>query len=363
MHFTELDTPALLVDLDRMDHNISRMSEVAGRNQVKLRPHTKTHKSPEIARRQLESGATGITVAKLGEAEIMANAGIQDILVANQIIGEQKYRRLIELSHRATVCIAIDSEIGATTLNTALEQAGQTLEVVVEINSGQDRGGVLPGEEALRLASKIREMSQLELRGLMTHAGQSYNQTEKAELAKVGAHEGKVMVETADLLRRNGIEVKEISVGSTPAAPYSAAVAGVTEIRPGTYVFGDLTQVDLYSCALKDCALSVLATVTSRPNATRTIVDAGRKTLTSDPASRTGRTRGFGLIPSKNTVVGRLSEEHGVIESDSTFEIGEKVTIIPNHACVVVNMFSELAGIRDGHVEEIFEISARGKLT
>lgn len=363
MHFTELDTPALLVDLDRMEHNIARMSDLAARNQVKLRPHTKTHKSPEIAKRQLQSGASGITVAKLGEAETMAHAGITDILIANQVIGEQKYRRLIELSHKATMCIAIDSEVGATTLNTALGQAGQTLEVVIEINSGQDRGGILPGEEALRLAKKISKMEQLKLRGLMTHAGHSYNQTEKGELAAVGAHEGTVMVETAELMLRNGIEVEEISVGSSPAAAYAAAVEGVTEIRPGTYVFGDLTQIDLFACALKDCALSVLATVTSRPSPKRAIVDAGRKALTSDPPSLTGRSKGFGFIPSKNTVVCRLSEEHGVIESESPFEIGEKVTIIPNHVCVVVNMFDEFAGTRDGRVEEMFEISARGKLT
>ncbi len=363
MHYLELDTPSLLVDLDRMEANLVRMADLAQRNHVKLRPHTKTHKCPEIAKLQIEHGAKGITCAKLGEAEVMAEAGLDDILIANEIIGEQKYRRLIELAGRAHICVAVDSEYGATTLNKALAQAGTTLDVMIEVNSGQDRGGVLPGEATLALAQKIYQLSHLRLRGLMTHAGQSYNQTSTEGLQQVGAHEGTVMVETAALLRRNDLPVEEISVGSTPAVAYSAKVDGVTEIRPGTYIFGDLTQVDLNSCALKNCALSVLATVTSHPAADRAIVDAGRKALTSDPASRTGRTKGFGLIPAKNTVVSRLSEEHGIIESEEEFEIGEKVRIIPNHACVVVNMFDEMVGIRKGEVEKVFEISGRGKIT
>ncbi|MFQ5651587.1 MAG: D-TA family PLP-dependent enzyme [bacterium] len=362
MHFTELDTPSLLVDLDRLESNLLRMAELAHHHNVKLRPHTKTHKCPEIARLQLEYGASGITCAKLGEAEVMAKAGLDDILIANEIIGVQKVERLLQLSRKAKVSVAVDSEYGTRSLNSALEQANQTLEVVIEINSGQDRSGVLPGEEAVALAKTITQLECLQLRGLMTHAGQAYHETSEAGLKKVGLHEGTVMVETAELLRQNGIDVEEISVGSTPAAPYSASVEGVTEIRPGTYVFGDLTQVDLFSCTLKDCALTVLATVTSRPTSTRAIVDAGRKTLTSDPASHSQRSKGFGLIPARNTVISRLSEEHGVIESESEFEIGEKVQIVPNHACVVVNMFDEMVGVRNGEVEKVFKIAARGKI-
>lgn len=362
MHFSELDTPALLIDLDRMEHNLARMAALAKQNSVKLRPHTKTHKCPEIANMQVAQGASGITCAKLGEAEVMAAAGLNDILIANEIIGEQKYHRLLALAKPAKICIAVDSEFGATTLNRALSEADQKLEVVIEINSGQDRGGVAPGGETLKLAQTISELDNLKLRGLMTHAGQAYNQTSAEGMAQVGAHEGGIMVATAKLLQHNGIEVKEISVGSTPAARYSAAVEGVTEVRPGTYIFNDLTQVDLESCAINDCALTVLATVTSRPTSSRTIVDAGRKTLTSDPPSRSGRSQGYGLIPTQNTVIARLSEEHGVIDSEAPFEIGEKVRIVPNHVCVVVNMFDEMYGIRNEMVEKTFRIAARGKL-
>lgn len=362
MHYTDLDTPALLIDLDRLESNVVMMADLARHHDVKLRPHTKTHKCPEIAKLQLENGAVGITCAKLGEAEVMAAAGLDDILIANEIIGEQKYRRLMELSGMARLCVAIDSEFGAHSLNAALAQAGKTLEVVIEINCGQNRSGVLPDDEALRLARVIETRPQLQLRGLMTHGGHAYNAACKEDIAEIGHEEGAVMVATADLLLQDGIQVETVSVGSTPTAPYCAAVDGVTEIRPGTYAFYDLTQVDLFACALKNCALTVLATVTSHPAQNRAIIDAGKKAMTSDPAGRIGRSNGYGLIPAKNTLVTRLSEEHGIIESDTKFEIGEKIKIIPNHACVVVNMFDEMYGVRNGEVERRFRIAGRGQM-
>ena len=170
------------------------------------------------------------------------------------------------------------------------------------------------------------------------------------------------MVESADLLRQNSISVKTVSTGSTPTAQYCGAVEGVTEIRPGTYVFYDLTQTELFTCSPEDCALSVLATVTSTPAADCVVVDAGKKALTSDPRGRAGQNGGFGFIPEKGVSITKLSEEHGVIQTDSKFEIGEKVRIIPNHACVVVNMFDEMHGIRSGQVEKVFRIEGRGKM-
>ncbi len=362
MQFQELDTPALLIDLDRMERNISKMAEFARQQGIDLRPHTKTHKSPEIAKLQLTAGAVGITCAKISEAEIMAAGGLKDILIANEIIGAQKLKRLIELAKKVKLGVAVDSEFGAASLNNALEQVQQTLDVVIEINCGQNRAGVLPGEAALELAKRIVDGSQLNLRGLMTHGGHSYNETTKEAIAEVGIHEGTVMVQTADLLRKNGIQVETVSTGSTPSAKYCGAVEGVTEIRPGTYVFYDLTQTELFACAPEDCALSVLATVTSTPAANRVIVDAGKKALTSDPRGRAGQNGGFGFIPEKGVSINKLSEEHGVIQTDLKFEIGEKVWIIPNHACVVVNMFDEMHGIRNGQVEKVFRIEGRGKM-
>ncbi len=369
MHFQQLDTPALLIDLDRLEANIARMAALAKSHGVNLRPHTKTHKCPEIAKMQIAAGASGITCAKLGEAEAMAAAGIDDILIANEIIGEPKFKRLIELAKKANVCVAVDSVFGAQSLNAALAQArlsgqaGQTLEVVIEINCGQNRAGVLPGEEALQLAKAIAQLKQLNLRGLMTHGGHAYNQTTREGIEKIGREESRVMVETAELLRGNDIPVETVSVGSTPAAQFCAAAPGATEIRPGTYVFYDLTQVDLFACRLEDCALTVLATVVSRPAKNRVVIDAGKKALTSDPRGRSGKNGGYGWILEKQVAITRLSEEHGVIESDAAFEIGEKVRIIPNHACVVVNMFDEMYGIRDDRVARLFKIAGRGKMT
>ncbi|MFQ6114100.1 MAG: alanine racemase, partial [bacterium] len=281
MHFNELDTPALLVDLDRLEANISNMAEFAESQKVNLRPHTKTHKCPEIAKMQLKAGAVGIACAKVGEAEVMAASGLSDILIANEIIGKQKIKRLIELSRKIRLCVAVDSLFGANSLENAFQQAKKTLHVVIEVNCGQNRCGVLPGEDALRLATAISQLNHLKLRGLMTHAGHAYYQTTQEDIERIGTHEGEVMVETAELLRTNGIAVEVVSTGSTPTAKYCGRVRGVTEIRPGNYVFYDLTQVDLFSCKLRDCALSVLATVTSRPTKNRVVVDAGKKALTS----------------------------------------------------------------------------------
>jgi D-serine deaminase-like pyridoxal phosphate-dependent protein len=363
MHYKELDTPALLVELDRLEANISSMASFAKSHCVNLRPHTKTHKCPEIANLQIRAGAHGITCAKIGEAEIMAAAGLNDILIANEIIGDKKIRRLIDLSKKIRLCVAVDSLFGASQLNAALDQANQTIDIVIEINCGQNRCGVLPGEDALKLAKAITQLNHLKLRGLMTHAGHAYLQTTQEDVRKVGMQEGEVLVASAELLRSNGIAVEVVSTGSTPTAQYCGSVKGVTEIRPGNYVFYDLTQIDLFSCTLQDCALSVLTTVISCPANNRVIVDAGKKALTSEPLGRTGeQDRGFGFIPEKDAAVNRLSEEHGVLETETRFEIGEKVRIIPNHACVVVNMFDEMYGIRGGQVEKVFKIEGRGKM-
>ncbi len=363
MDYQKLDTPALLVDLDRLEANIRGMSSFAKNKGVDLRPHTKTHKCPTIARRQLEAGAVGITCAKIGEAEVMAAAGLNEILIANEIIGEQKFKRLLALARKVKLCVAVDSVFGASSLNAALAEADQTLDVVIEINSGQNRCGVLPGDPALELAKEIAQFPQVRLRGLMTHGGHSYHGASKEEIEEIGTQEGAVMVKTAEFLRQNGIEVETVSVGSTPTARSCGSVKGVTEIRPGTYAFNDLTQTTLFAATVEECALSVLATVTSRPAPDRVVVDAGKKALTSDPFGRSGADGGYGLILDRETHIARLSEEHGVIDTDAPFEIGEKVRIIPNHVCVVVNMFDEMYGIRDGVVERTFEIAGRGKLT
>jgi D-serine deaminase-like pyridoxal phosphate-dependent protein len=362
MHHQDIDTPALLIDLDRMQSNISSMTTFANEQGVHLRPHTKTHKCPEIAKMQLEAGAVGITCAKISEAEVMASAGLDDILIANEIIGEPKFKRLFELARKVKLCVAVDSVLGAESLNAALERTDQKLDVVVEINSGQNRCGVLP-EEALGLARAVVERRHLNLRGLMTHGGHAYGGSTEQNIRRIGIEEGLVMVETAQVLRDNDIPVETVSVGSSPTARYCGSVDGVTEIRPGTYIFNDLTQTTLFAADLNDCALTVLTTVTSCPAPNRVVVDAGKKALTSDPYGRKGGGGGFGFIKDRDIHINRLSEEHGVIDTDSRFEIGEKVQIIPNHVCVVVNMFDQMYGIRNGEVETIFKVEGRGRMT
>jgi len=362
MHLKDIDTPALLVDLDRLEDNLVRMKNLAENNNVHLRPHTKTHKSPEIAKMQIEKGANGITCAKISEAEIMAEAGLDDILIANEIIGAIKHRRLIDLAENIKLCVAVDSLFGIQTLAAAFSAAERQIEVVIEINCGQDRCGVAPGPQVLELAVEIQRQRGLQLRGLMSHGGHAYNQNGQAEIEKVGLAESNTIVDLAELLRSNDIEVNTLSVGSSPAAQYCAAVPGITEIRPGTYVFNDRTQVALQACATENCALSVLATVMSKPTASRAVIDAGRKVLTSDMA-RPGEGAGFGWVVEKNSTVTRLSEEHGMIDADAKFEIGEKVNVIPNHVCVVVNMLNKIYGVRNGNVEHIFEVAGRGAVT
>ncbi len=363
MNIHELDTPALLVDLDKLQANIQDMAALAAQQGVNLRPHTKTHKCPEIARMQLAAGAAGITCAKLGEAEVMARAGIDDILIAYEIVGSQKIQRLIKLGRKIRVMVAVDHFTTARQLNQAFADAGQTLNVLIEVNTGQNRCGVLPGEETLQLAQQISRLKNLNLCGIMTHAGHVYHQTEQEAVAEIGMQEGKLMVETADLLRKHGIAVEVISTGSTPTARYCGSVPGVTEIRPGTYVFYDLTQVNLFACTLENCALSVLSTVISRPAKNRAVLDAGKKALTSETLRGGAMFKGgYGFILEKKVTLSALSEEHGVVVAEAPFEIGEKVRIIPNHVCPVVNQFDEMYGVRGEVVERIFKIEGRGKM-
>jgi D-serine deaminase-like pyridoxal phosphate-dependent protein len=359
MHYTDLDTPALLIDLDCMENNIRRMAELTRGHNIALRPHTKTHKCPEIAKIQISQGAHGVACAKIGEAEVMVAAGISDILIANEIIGKAKFARLAQLTQKATICVAVDSEFGALTLDHFLSESGVTVAVMVEVNCGHNRCGVLPGEATLQLAEKIRHLQHLHFRGIMSHGGHIYAASGRAAQAKIVAEEVQHMLDTAELLRRHQIAVTAVSVGSSPGAALYCESKGITELRPGNYIFSDLSQVNLKACNLADCALSVLATVTSIPAPNRVVLDAGKKALTSDPLAN-GDEDTFGLLVDKNVSISRMSEEHGIITAECNCSIGEKVRIIPNHACVVVNMFDQMYGLRNGRVEHVFKITGRG---
>jgi D-serine deaminase-like pyridoxal phosphate-dependent protein len=357
----ELPTPAVLVDLDALERNIERMARAARDHGVRLRPHAKTHKAPAIARRQLAAGAAGLSLAKTGEAEVFADAGFTDIFLAYPVVGADKARRLLALADRARLAVGVDGVEGARTLAEAFRSAGRRLEVLLKIDVGFHRVGVAP-EVAVDTARRLADLPGLRLRGLFTHAGQGYLAETPEQLAAVGRHEGRTIVEAAEAIHEAGIPLEEVSVGSTPTARHAMAVPGVTECRPGNYVFHDASQVGLGVCAIEDCALTVLATVVSAPAPDRAVLDAGSKTLSSDPLRP--RPGGHGLVLGRRSRIERLSEEHGVVkvEAGEAFRVGERFRILPNHACVVANLHDRLLGIRGGKVEEVLEVAARGRV-
>lgn len=378
----QLDTPAALIDYDVMVRNIEAMSARAALGGVKLRPHTKTHKSPLIAHLQIRHGATGITVAKIGEAEVMAEAGIDDILVAYPIIGETKVSRLLNLRNWVPrLACTVDSVEGATGLSeavrTAVVRSDEPLDVYIEVDVGLKRVGMQAGADVVRLASAIRDLPGINIKGILTHAGHAHSAANSEELLAIARTEASLMADTARMLRQRGIPVEEVSIGSTPTSCVIDRLDGITEIRPGTYVFNDTDLVALGVATMADCALSVLATVVSRPAHDRIVFDAGTKTLSSDKP-------GQPVIPGHGLIVGqpdiwieRLNEEHAmaIIKPGVTAAwqlpaagpaaipaIGDKVRIVPNHACVVSNLFDRFFVVRDGYVMGEWRVQGRGKL-
>jgi D-serine deaminase-like pyridoxal phosphate-dependent protein len=358
----ELDTPALLVDLDALEANLAEMAAVAGRAGVKLRPHTKTHKSPEIARMQVEAGAAGITCAKLGEAEVMADAGLDDLLIAYPLVGEGKLRRLQELMERARVRVSLDSVEVAEGLGRVGREVGRDVEVLVEVDTGLHRLGCPPGRPTAELVAGVARVPCVEVVGLLTHAGHAYRAGTPEELRRLAEREVLDLVETAALCRGDGIGLEEISVGSTPTARTGALVDGVTEIRPGTYALNDATMMRLGVATEATVAVRVLVTVVARPTDERFAVDAGSKCLTTD---------NMGAVPDWLLVAGRpdlhmdfLSEEHGVGHRSTgpAPGIGDRLQLIPSHACTTMNLFDVAHGVRGDRVERELRIAGRGKV-
>lgn len=363
----DIDTPELIIDEDILLANIRGMADFAKKNGVKLRPHFKTHKIPEIARLQLAHGAVGITVAKLGEAEVALAAGIADIFVACPIIGGAKLRRLLALAARARVITAVDSPEAADQLNAAALQNNRVMEIYLEVDTGLRRCGLPPGPELIALARHVAALPGLRLLGLMTHAGHVYGVADPAKVADIGAAEGAVMAALADDLRRAGIPIAEVSVGSTPTVPHSGRVPGVTEIRPGNYVFNDAIQIGLGVAAPGDCALRVLAAVVSAPAPRRRIIDAGSKVLALDKGAHGAAVvTGFGaILGHPGWELTRLSEEMGILEAagDSPGPaIGDIIEIIPNHACTAINLASQVNVRRGGETVAAWPVAARGRV-
>lgn len=359
----ELETPCIVIDASIMHANIRRMADAAQRLGVRLRPHAKTHKIPEFAAAQIAAGASGITVAKISEAEVMAGRGIDDIFVAYPVVTASKIERALKLSERIRLCVGVDSETGARSLEEAAARHGRTLRVRLEIDSGLKRTGVLY-EDAVKLAQLIHGLPHLELDGIYTFRGNLLGGKPTLDLRSAGLEEGRLMVQLAEQMRAQGVPIREVSVGSTPTALYAGEVDGVTEVRPGTYIFYDRMQAKLGVCTLDDCAAAVLATVVSRPSDTLAIVDGGSKTFATDvqPDKEPLHLSGFGYMPAvPNALLERLTEEHGMIRSQAGdgLQIGSKVRIIPNHICSTVNLHSRVYLQENGRYRAI-QVAARG---
>ncbi|MZQ82273.1 amino acid aldolase [Paenibacillus sp. 5J-6] len=364
----KLETPCLLIDAQRMDRNIQAMADVARIHQVALRPHAKTHKIPSIALQQLEAGAVGITVAKIAEAEVMAAHGIGNIFVAYPLVTASKIERAIRLSEQIELIVGVDSLAGAQQLEQIASRHGHTLQVRLEIDTGLRRTGVLY-EQAAALAAAITGLPHLRLTGIYTFRGSLLGGKPTLDVAAAGKEEGTLMVQLAEHLRAQGIAIADVSVGSTPTAAHAAAVEGVTEVRPGTYVFHDRMQARLGACSLEDCAGSVLVTVVSRPSADLAIVDGGSKTFATDiqPGTEPLQLNGFGhILELADATLARLTEEHGMIElgplaQSANLQIGDKLRIIPNHICSTVNLHNQVI-MQRGHTYTPTPVFARGML-
>jgi D-serine deaminase-like pyridoxal phosphate-dependent protein len=366
MHISEIDTPALVVDLDILERNLRRVAEYTREHGLRLRPHTKTHKSTSVGRRQLEGGAAGLTVAKVSEAEVMLGAGPRDgsgdLLVAYPVIGHSKLARLIEVARRTHVTVALDSAFAARQLSDAARAAQVEIGVLAETDVGMGRVGVSPGEPLLRLAQTIANLPHLTFEGITFYPGHIKDWEEPGRLAM--AQLGALLREILGQFRRAGLEVKIVSGGSTPTLFHSHEIEGLTEIRPGTYVFNDLNTVLSGGCTLDDCAASILATVVSTARPGQMIVDGGSKTFSSDRLNSAEVTFGH-LVEAPAARFHKMNEEHGYVDishAEQEFSIGDRVHLIPNHICVAVNLHEQVYGVRGDTVEEIWKVEGRGKL-
>lgn len=362
MHVREIDTPAIVIDLDIFERNLARLRDYAAAHNLRARPHTKTHKAIEVARAQLAHGAAGLTVAKTGEAEVMADSGTTDLLIQYPVIGRAKLDRLAAVAKRVRVTVALDSAEAARGLSEAATANGVTFGVLSEFDAGLGRVGVDPSE-LVPLAKSIASLPGLELEGFTCYPGHLKTQAEaEAGLAKLG--------ETITAIRaefdRAGLPARIVSGGSTPMLWRSHEVAGLTEIRPGTYVYNDVNTVWSGAATWEDCAAMLHVTVVSTPREGHMVIDGGSKTFSSDGYLGGGARPTHGrIVEAPEAVFYRMNEEHGYVdtrEAGRTFSIGERLRVIPNHICVAVNLHDRVFAVRGETVEAVWSVAARGRL-
>ena len=361
MNIAELDTPALVIDLDIMERNLRRVADYCKAHSLRLRPHTKTHKVPAVGRKQLDSGAVGLTVAKVGEAEVMLGANPPDLLVAYPVMGRSKLERLMQVARKTRVTVATDNLGIAKQLSDAAREAQVEVGVLAEVDAGLNRVGVSPGPELIELARGMLRLPNLRFEGIDFYPGHIRDTGERGleQIRKLS----ELIQCILDDFRREGIEVRVVSGGSTPSLFHSHEVRGVNEIRPGTYVYNDVNTVASGACTFDDCAVSILVTVVSTARPGQIIVDGGSKTFSSDtaaPPSVHGR-----LVEAPEAAFYRLNEEHGYVDithAQRDFEVGERLHVIPAHVCVAVNLHEYVYGKRGEQIEEVWKVEGRGKL-
>ena len=348
----EFGTPSVVIDLDVVEANIARLQTMCDLAGLANRPHIKTHKSPVIAQMQIDAGARGITCQKLGEAEIFAAAGFDDILITYNIIGESKVERLGELLRESRVTVAVDSLTTIHGLPRAADLAGRSLDVVVECDTGRRRAGVETAAEAVALALEISRQPGLVFAGLMIYPPET-----KVEETQV------FLNETIAGLRAHGLDASVVTSGGTPNLNNLGQLSGVTEHRAGTYVFNDRMMMAAEVARLNDCAMTIYTTVVSRAAEDRGILDAGSKTLTADPGGGLG---GYGLIlEHPQARIDRLAEEHGMLDLKACNErpaVGDVLRVIPNHTCVVANMVDSYVTVRGTELIGELPVAARGRI-
>ncbi|MBA3855285.1 MAG: alanine racemase [Cyanobacteria bacterium PR.3.49] len=352
-----IDTPCLLVDLDIVDKNLESLFQKFRNRKVNVRPHLKTVKSPEFAKLLLQAGAIGVCTAKVSEAEVMAAAGIEDILITTEIIGAAKLGRLTKLiSKHPEIKVVVDSQIGIAAMQQSASEANVNLKVLIELNVGQNRAGTEPGEPALKLANEIAKQPNLHLLGIQGYEGHLQLLTDEAERKRLCTEAMERLMSTVALLRENGHTTEVITSGGTGTAEYCAD-AGVNEVQPGSFVFMD----GAYRRAIGERyghALTVVATVISKPADNRCVIDAGFKSLSTDSGNAE-------LKVQSDISYRPAGDEHGILESASgtiPLNIGDRVELIPSHIDTTVNLHDYYYCHRGGKLEHVWKLSARGKV-
>lgn len=367
MNYQDVDTPALLIDETVLNRNLEYMSAYAKNKNVKLRPHTKTHKMPYLAMKQRDYGATGITVAKVGEAEIMAVYGLKDIFIANQIVGKQKLERIKKLAEQINICFGVDSIHHIEEIDEVFEDADKKAQVLIEIEVGEERSGIIEEIDYKLLLNSIRASKNVELKGIFSHDGHTYKAVDKDDCYDLFMTATTRTLHFANVARDMDFDIETVSIGSTPPFMFGFDIPeGVTEIRPGTYILMDGSQSNAIN-SYDHSAASVLTTVISKPTDERVITDVGAKGLTAQSRSKgLTATEGFGKIKEYDGVyVHGVFDEHAIIynrEFSQNVKIGDKVRIIPNHICPVSNLYHKAYLINNDEIVKEIDIAAQGKL-